>query len=365
MERAMNIREQQRKLIEDRQKGKTTGGAGPAASGIGIGGEREIGMGMGSSRQEEGNVFGRPTKTPMTSRRKGPPPGLSIAAPAPEQFANERVIQSAPLHASFPRHHMGHLSRGGGQAPSSLANPSHIHHVHANQTQNRLPPIADVFAEVGQTPTAGGPPTATRRPSPPLRTGSNQPPLPSPSYPPHTAQFPPSHPLYASHAHSQHTLTSRPRDRDREREHKSAEEALKELTGGREDLLPRLVHYSGGHNGQTHPTQPPTPPSPKNAGLGMAGLGLSAPAGVDLHRSGSSRRRDRDEYERDNGSPPLGRQPVRMNSSGGASASGGVGGRDGVRMGAFGEVRDSPATEARKKEEFLMLVSRAWDLWHS
>ena len=37
----------------------------------------------------------------------------------------------------------------------------------------------------------------------------------------------------------------------------------------------------------------------------------------------------------------------------------------GERLGAFGEVRDSPATEARKKEEFLRLVSRAWDLWHS
>ena len=217
---------------------------------------------------------------------------------------------------------MGHLSR---QVQHAGPMGSHIQHVHANQTHNRLPPIADVFPEVQ------GPPTATRRPSPP-RTNSNQPPLPSPSYPPHTAQFPPSHP---SHPHHMQNLASRPR------EHKSAEEALKELTGGREDLLPRLVHY-GGH-------QPPTPPSPK-----ASGLGLSAPHGADLHRSGSSRRRDRDEYERDNGSPPLGRQPVRMNS-----------GEMGRRMGAFGEVRDSPATEARKKEEFLQLVSRAWDLWHS
>jgi len=106
------------------------------------------------------------------------------------------------------------------------------------------------------------------------------------------------------------------------------------MTGGREELLPRIVHY-GGH-------QPPTPPSPKNIGLGV-----SAPA--ELHRSGSSRRRDRDEYERDAGSPPLGRGPMAQHRKGPLP---------------FGEGRDSPQTTALKKEEFMKIVSRAWDLWH-
>ena len=293
----MSIRQQQRRLIEDRQKGKT---GGPATN---------------DAATE--NAFGRPTKTPMTSRRKGPPPGLSIAAPAPERFANERVIQSAPLHASFPRHHMTSMSQPGMEgAPADASNRSHIHHVHANQTQNRLPPIADVFPEVQASSSRGPHYTSPGNSS----HSNNQPPLPSPSYPPHTAQFPPTH----------HNLASRPR------EHKSAEEALKELTGGREELLPRLVHY-GGH-------QPPTPPSPKNVGLGVSAMH------TDLHRSGSSRRRDRDEYERDNGSPPLGRQPIPSHAR---------------RSGPFGEGRDSPATQLQKKEEFMTLVSKAWDLWHS
>lgn len=290
MERAMNIREQQRRLIENRQKGKT-GGAMP----------------------EPESTFSRVTKTPTTSRRKGPPPGLSIAAPPAEAFANERVIQSAPLHASFPRHHMNPMTRQVMNNNPSGLSQSHIHHVQATQTQNRLPPIADVFPEVQAGSNRGSQPHYQ---SPGNSSHSNnQPPLPSPSYPPHTAQFPPSHHLAA-----------------RPREHKSAEEALKELTGGREELLPRLVHY-GGH-------QPPTPPSPKNVGLGVT---ASMP---DLHRSGSSRRRDRDEYERDNGTPPLGRGPQH-------------------RRAPFGEGRDSPATQMHKKEEFMTLVSRAWDLWHS
>jgi hypothetical protein len=287
MERAMNIREQQRRLIENRQKGKTGG----------------------SSNIEADNTFGRPTKTPITSRRKGPPPGLSIAAPSAEQFANERVIQSAPLHASFPRHHMNPMTRQVMNGSSALSN---IHQSPAIQTNNRLPPIADVFPEVQASSSRGGHYQSPGNSS----HSNNQPPLPSPSYPPHTAQFPPTH------------LAQRPR------EHKSAEEALKLLTGGREDLLPRLVHY-GGH-------QPPTPPSPKNIGLGV-----SAPH-TDLHRSGSSRRRDRDEYERDNGTPPLGRGPLPTR-----------------RSGPFGEGRDSPATQLQKKEEFMTLVGKAWDLWHS
>jgi hypothetical protein len=37
----------------------------------------------------------------------------------------------------------------------------------------------------------------------------------------------------------------------------------------------------------------------------------------------------------------------------------------GVAYGPFGAGRDSPETQRRKKEEFLGLCSRAWDLFHS
>lgn len=222
------------------------------------------------------------------------------------------------------------MSRQVLNGPSGLSQSTHLHATPANQTANRLPPIADVFPEVGTNST----PRASQHYTSPGNSShsNNQPPLPSPSFPPHTAQFPPTH------------LASRPR------EHKSAEEALKELTGGRDDLLPRLVHYGG--------AQPPTPPSPKNVGLGVSTSASHStalpppqhPAMPELHRSGSSRRRDRDEYERDNGSPPLGRGPLpRMRGA----------------IGPFGEGRDSPAEMQRKKDEFMALVERAWDLWHS
>lgn len=294
LERSMNVREQQRKIIEARQKGGN-----PAD--------------LEALRTTEGSSFKLTAKTPGTGRRKGPPPGLTIAPPSHEHFANERVIQSAPLHASFPRGHMQPMTRQVINQPSNLSHTSHIHHVPANQTNNRLPPISDVFPGELQ---AG--PSSSRNShyhSPGSSSQSNNQPLPSPSYPqpPHTSSFPPRS--------------------SRRREFTSAEEAVKEMTGGREELLPRIVHY-GGH-------QPPTPPSPKNIGLGV-----STPS--DLLRSGSSRRRDRDEYERDAGSPPLGRGPQTQQ-----------------RKGPFGEGRDSPQSIALKKEEFLKVVSRAWDLWHA
>lgn len=105
------------------------------------------------------------------------------------------------------------------------------------------------------------------------------------------------------------------------------------------------MHY-GGH-------QPPTPPSPmppKSSSnpnpFPNSSSHILGPAGADLHRSGSMRRRGRDEYERDMGTPPLGRQDVR-------------------RGGPFGEGRDSPETQRKKKEEFISLCARAWDLFHS
>ncbi|KAF1364037.1 hypothetical protein EJ07DRAFT_152094 [Lizonia empirigonia] len=291
LQRSLDVRERQRQIIEARQKNGTKGGP----------------VDEEPPRSTEMGTFGRPIKTPQTSRRKGPPPGLSIAPPAHQSFANDRIIQSAPINQTFTglRSNVP-LSRQLANGPSGLSQTSHIHHVPAQQTNNRLPPISDVFPEPLHT--------ARNHYSPSHSSHSNQqPPLPSPGFAaPHSVPPPP--------------LTSRPR------EYKSAEEAVQSLSGGREDLLPRLVHY-GGH-------QPPTPPSP------MPKNGQSAyPPHADLHRSGSSRRRGRDEYERDAGTPPLGRQAP--------------------RIGPFGEGRDSPETQQKKKEEFIGLCARAWDLFHS
>ncbi|KAI4914505.1 hypothetical protein J4E85_010569 [Alternaria conjuncta] len=292
LQRSLDVRERQRQIIEARQKG---GKGGPPQ--------------MEDTRNTEIGAFGRTIKTPSTSRRKGPPPGLSIAPPSHETFSSDRVIQSAPINQTFTGlRGNAPPSRQLANGPSNLSQSSHIHHVPAQQTSNRLPPISDVFPEplgTARNPYHHG--------SPGHSSHSNvQPPMPSPSFPPPQFTQPPP--------------TSRPR------EYKSAEEAVQQLSGGREDLLPRLVHY-GGH-------QPPTPPSP------MPKNGQSAyPSRPDLHRSGSSRRRGRDEYEQDNGTPPLGRQQP--------------------RLGPFGAGRDSPETQLKKKEEFIGLCARAWDLFHS
>ncbi|KAF2016697.1 hypothetical protein BU24DRAFT_462823 [Aaosphaeria arxii CBS 175.79] len=293
LQRSIDVRERQRQIIEARQKQGKGGNVDEDAS-----------------RHGDANPFGRPVKTPTTSRRKGPPPGLSIAPPSHQQFANERVVQSAPINQSFTGlRNAGPPSRQLANVPSNLSQTSHIHHVPAHQTNNRLPPISDVFPEPLNAP------RSHYNNSPGHSSHSNQqPPLPSPGFPPHSSQHqaPPS---------------SRPR------EYKSAEEAVQSLSGGREDLLPRLVHY-GGH-------QPPTPPSP----MPNKAASSAYPPHPELHRSGSSRRRNRDEYERDMGTPPLGRQQA--------------------RPGPFGEGRDTPETQRKKKEEFIQLCSRAWDLFHS
>lgn len=295
LQRSLDVRERQRQIIEARQK---HGKGGPPADG------EEI-------RNTEIGAFGRTIKTPQTSRRKGPPPGLSIAPPSHQQFASDRVIQSAPINQTFTGlRSNAPPARQLANGPSNLSQTSHIHHVPAQQTANRLPPISDVFPE----------PLGTSRnhyhnSSPGHSSHSNvQPPLPSPGFPPQQYQ-------------QQPPPTSRPR------EYKSAEEAVQSLSGGREDLLPRLVHY-GGH-------QPPTPPSPMPNKSGSSAYQSHS----ELHRSGSTRRRGRDEYEQDNGTPPLGRQQA--------------------RLGPFGAGRDSPETQLKKKEEFIGLCARAWDLFHS
>ncbi|KAK2592963.1 hypothetical protein QQS21_009330 [Conoideocrella luteorostrata] len=276
LQRSLSVREQQRNIIEQRLQQQSAKGDGPGD-------------------KDKDPMSGFAAKTPGMSRRGKAPPGLSIVAPSHEQFANERVIQSAPLGRSFTGHqHPVPLSRHVANNPSHLSSSSHIHHVAANQTNNRLPPISDVFGHSATAHPDNAPPAFQR--------GA---PLPSPSH---------------QTTHQQTLGSGRPR------EYKSAEDAQQELAGGRPELLPKIIHY-GGH-------QPPTPPSP-------------APGSrqADGNRS-ANKRRTRAEYE-DGASPPLGYGP------------------SATRRGPFGEGRDSPETQRAKKDEFLRICSRAWDLFHS
>lgn len=301
LQRSISVRDQQRSIIEARLL-QTAKGDGPE----------------GQKPSEMANPFSKSQGS--SSSKKRPPPGLSIVPPSAEQFANERVIQSAPLHQTFTgRHQPLPMTRHVANQPSNLSNTSHIHHGPAVQTNNRLPPISDVFG----SDTLG--PNSNRHQYYPPNSASNsshsnqRPPFPSPGAPQHTP-----------HVAAQ---TSRPR------EYRSAEEAVHELAGGREDLLPRIVHY-GGH-------QPPTPPSPQvGHGLTPNKYGQQHPVNHDPRVGPTSRRRSRNEYEGDS-SPPLGT------------------GREKPQYGPFGAGRDSPDSQRRKKDEFLGLCARAWDLFHS
>ncbi|KAF4556831.1 Hypothetical protein D9617_1g087130 [Elsinoe fawcettii] len=311
LQRSLSVRDQQRQLIEARQKGSTKPLTASAEA---------------SQRIDDG---------PATSRRKGPPPGLSIHAPSASAFAHERVIQSAPLGQSFTglRQHNQHP-----HPPSHLAHSSHVHHVPAQQTANRLPPISDVFAHDRME----APPSASFRPAGPPAPSPGHPPMQSPGFPPQHHQAQPSS--------------------SRAREFRSAEEAVQSMAGGREELLPKVVHYGG--------AQPPTPPSPGNhhhpqhhPGERHASYSHhphhpqhhpqahhydSRPDLARTH-SISGRRRTREEYERDNGGSPA------------------------IHGGEF--KRHAPGREEddwrhgmssrEKKEEFMRLCERAWDLFHS
>lgn len=304
LQRSISVRDQQRSIIEQRLL-KTAKGDGPESS----------------KAPDTANPFGK-SATPGSKKR--PPPGLSIIPPPAEHFANERVVQSAPLHQTFTGRHQPHpATRHVVNQPSNLSGSSHIHHAPAMQTNNRLPPISDVFGAETLNPSASRPNFYHTNST---SSHSHGPPMPSPGFPPQTA-----HPM------SQHA----PPQYERPREYRSAEEAIQELSGGREDLLPRIVHY-GGH-------QPPTPPSPQpRSNDGLTPNKYQHGGNLEPRSGGNSRRRSRNEYEADS-SPPLGT------------------GRNGRPRysGPFGEGRDSPATQRAKKEEFLGLCDRAWDLFHS
>lgn len=308
LQRSIAVREQQRSIIESRlQKSAKGDGSDP-------------------SKPSESSPFGS-----LKLAKKRPPPGLSIVPPSASQFANERVVQSAPLNKTFTgRHDPPPMSRHLLNHTPNLPSPSHIHHVPATQTNNRLPPLSDVF----------GSDLASRerereRNGPFPGSGVNS------SHSTTTASTIP--PFSSSPGHNSTSQQQRPR------EYRSAEEAVHELSGGREDLLPRLVHYNG-HQ------QPATPPSPYTNGNMGAAPGIQQPQVPPLSQ-GTSRRRTRNEYEQDNGSPPLGTGPdMRFRTGLGPSLS---------SYGPFGAGRDSPETQRKKKEEFLSLCARAWDLFHS
>lgn len=304
LQRSISVKEQQRHLIEARLQQTAKPGDAPLDSAK----ERALGAGFAA-------------KAPLTSKRKAPP-GLSIVAPSHEQFANERVIQSAPLHQSFTGRHQPHpLTRHIANQPSNLSSTSHIRHVHATQTNNRLPPISDVFATEGlgshRESASRGSFFNNNNNNTTTNTNTNV----SASNSSHSN----SRPTFPSPGHN-----NNPPQSARPREYRSAEEAQVELAGGRPELLPKLVHY-GGH-------QPPTPPSPLTGNHMRQGEAL---------RSGGGRRRARAEYE-EGASPPLGNGPSATR-----------------RAGPFGEGRDSPMTTQKKKEEFMRLCDRAWDLFHS
>ena len=308
LQRSISVRDQQRHIIElRRQKGTKP----PDAE---------------ASRPSDPSLFRETLKNPLTSKKR--PHNLSIVPPPHEQFANERVIQSAPLNQSFTgRHHQHPLTRHITNQPSNLSSTSHIHPVRETQSGTRLPPISDVFA--------GGSLGAHRenqnrngfyqpKSNPDSSHSNHRPAFPSPGLPP-----PATHPVPAA---------------NRSRDYRSAEEVVAELAGGREDLLPKIVHYGSHQSGR----QPPTPPSP------LVGSSLTpnqlihgqSQGELPPSSSGGSRRRPRMEYEKDMGTPPLGSGPE-------------------PRRGPFGEGIDSPNMQRKKKEEFLGLCARAWDLFHS
>lgn len=285
LQRSMTVREQQRSIIESRLQKSAKGD------------------GHDNSKSSES----KSGESTSTRGRKRPPPNLSIVPPAASQFANERVVQSAPLNKTFTGRNDPPL-HARNQTNHNNANLS-AHQGFANQNNNnRLPPLADVFgSDLGARDRDRGLFSSGAGAAPSAHSN-----VPGYSSPP------------GSHM-------------PRPREYRSAEEAVHDMSGGREDLLPRMIHYSG-HRQVT----PPNNGEPHH-----------------LRHSGQSSlgRRSRAEYEQDHGSPPLGNGPDMRSRNGPGPAA--------PPHGPFGAGRDSPETQRRKKEEFLALCARAWDLFHS
>jgi len=367
LQRSLDVRDQQRQIIEARQKG--VGKPGSAT-------ETEA-----PSKAQDNTLFGIAMRTPTTSKRKGPPPGLSIAAPAAAQFANDRVIQSAPLHQTFTGLRPGDqpYTRHSQLGPSGLSQTSHIHHVPATQTNNRLPPIADVFANDRLEVQSAYP--SNHSPS----QGQIPPPVPSPGF--------------ASHPPQPSSLSSRPR------EFRSAEDAVAGLSGGRDELMPKLVHYGG--------VQPPTPPSPipssahphshqntthhqqqqqqQQHHYPATTAGAQQPTTYSptsdpntrpdfpTRTASYGRRRGREEYERDNGSPPqtfrraaevTNKRASFVGTSAETLSANFRRGDEDVDMERERDSREEGdwrrgMSGREKREEFLRLCERAWDLFHS
>ncbi|RMD43488.1 hypothetical protein DV735_g1610, partial [Chaetothyriales sp. CBS 134920] len=291
LQRSLSVRDQQRSIIESRLL-KSAKGDGPDSI--------KPADSPGSHKASGGS-------------KKRPPPGLSIVPPAAERFAKERVVQSAPLNHSFPGRNEAHQPGRNVSGQSQLATGS-VSHQPAIQTSNRLPPISDVFAPNELRPEPTRPPFLHSTSS----SSQHGPPMPSPGFPPQTA-----HPM----SQSAYGFPDRPR------EYRSAEEAVHDMTGGREELMPKIVHYGSNH-------QPPTPPSPRSSQQDKV-----TPQKILLNPM-AGRRRSRNEYE-DGSTPPLGS------------------GRTRRPYFPFGDERDSPATNRAKKERFLALCAEAWDLFHS
>lgn len=320
LQRSLSVREQQRSIIEARlqrsAKDESPDGTKPSESGF---------MGM-----------------PKSGSKRRAPPGLSIVPPSASQFANERIIQSAPLNQTFTgRYEPQPLTRHVVNQSPTLGSTSHMHQVPATQTNNRLPPLSDVFGQDALGPRDRDPnrPALYPNTSSNNSSQSNLAPMPSPGLPGSVSHTP-----------------SRPR------EYRSAEEAVQEMSGGREELLPRIVHY-GGHQPPTPPSPQAVPAAPKTAPLASEGMPPSATLAPTFGAGSTdttARRRPRSEYEHDNGSPPLGHGPNNYRPNPASNQ-----GPTAVPQGPFGAGRDSPETQRRKKEEFLGLCARAWDLFHS
>lgn len=284
LQRSISVRDQQRSIIESRLNRH----ARPGEEG-GNGKDRD--EGPASARVERNGSNERPLGS---ARRKGPPSNLTIVPPPHHAFANERVIQSAPLNQSFTgRHALRHHHNQHLHHPSHLPPP-------ASQV-NRLPPITDVFG-------------------PEKLDGSR-------SARPDGRQYFPSPRPYQSPNGLPH---------NRSRDYVSAEEAVHQMAGGREDMLPRIVHY-GGH-------QPPTPPSPPTMQQPPhphpQHPAKMAPMNGHASTSTSSRRRGRAEYERDGsyGSETETREP---------------------------DYKRRKEDDRKKRVQFLDLCAQVWDLLHS